>query len=313
MMKISVYLMSLFCALATFAFAQPTHINDDSTGVAVSDTAVAPSAAEGLASSLLWEISGNGLEQPSYLFGTIHIIGKDDYFWTDVMEEKFQTTKTLVLEIDMKNPTLMAFSMLKDMRMKDGMTLRKLLTEEEYARVEAHFTQKMGMSLGMFNNVKPIFTSMMLAENGTTSGGTVSYEMQLIDKAKAKKMKTGGLETASYQISMFDSIPYEDQAKMLLDAVEGKGDSGEEMFDEMVSRYKAQDLEGLYKLIAGSEDLGEFEDMLLITRNKNWIPKIAEYAAKQPTFIAVGAGHLPGKQGVIRLLQAAGYTLKPIH
>lgn len=266
------------------------------------------------ASSLLWEITGNGLEQPSYLFGTIHIIAEDDYFWTDIMNEKFNTTEMLVLEIDMDNPMMIMFSMLANARMKDGVSLQDLLTKEEYKMVADYFSKEMGMSLAMFDRIKPMFTSMMMAEGGQGSmEKTKSYEMELMEKAKEREMKVDGLETAKYQMSMFDSIPYEDQAQMLVDAVNGSGEESDDMMDEMVELYKQQDIDGLYKLIMQSDDEMEgFEDILLVTRNKNWIPKIEKMAAKKPTFFAVGAGHLPGKQGVINLLKAEGYTLTPI-
>lgn len=270
--------------------------------------------AETAESSLLWEISGNGLEQPSYLFGTIHLIAKEDYFWTDIMNEKFNTTEMLVMEIDMENSMMMLFSMLGSVRMKKGTSLQDLLTDDEYKLVADYFENKMGMPISMFDRIKPMFTSMMIAEGGQEGmEETTSYEMELMNKAQKREMKIEGLETVKYQMSMFDSIPYEDQAKMLVDAVKGNGEESDNTMDAMVELYKQQDIDGLYKLIMQSDnEMEAFEDILLITRNKNWIPKIERMATKKPTFFAVGAGHLPGEQGVINLLKAEGYTVTPI-
>lgn len=265
-------------------------------------------------SSLLWEISGNGLEKPSYLFGTIHIIGVDDYFWTDIMDEKFNTTEKLVLEIDMDNPMMLMISMLGSVRMKGGETLKNLLTPEEYKKVNKYFSKELGMPLSTFDRIKPMFTSMMMAQGGASEEETTSYEMELMQKAEVRGMKTEGLETVKYQMSMFDSIPYETQAQMLVEAVESAGEESEDdTMDEMITLYLAQDLNGLYELItAGDSEIEGFEDVLLNTRNKNWIPKIEKMSAKKPTFFAVGAGHLPGDEGVINLLIKAGYTVTPI-
>lgn len=268
--------------------------------------------------SLLWEISGNGLETPSYLFGTIHMIAADDFFLTDVMKEKFAETKKLVLELDMDDPTML-FSAFTSMMMKNGTTLKDLLTAEEYQQVSAHF-KKMGLPMFMFNRILPLITSTMVMEaetsggtGGLSSGSMKSYEMEFMDMAKGKEMDVAGLETVKDQLSVFDSIPYKAQAKMLMDALNGEGDMGATTFDDMVELYKKQDLNGLYKLISeDSSDMQDYEDVLLVKRNKNWIPKISEMAAVQPTFFAVGAGHLPGKYGVINLLKEAGYTLTPI-
>ena len=263
--------------------------------------------------SLLWEISGNGLEQPSYLYGTIHLIAKEDFIMSDIVKEKFQTTKQLALEIDMDDPMLM-FKAMKGLMMKGGTTLPDLLTDEEYAKVKKHFSDSLGIPTFMLNRVKPILISSMATEEG--SGGMSemeSFEMVFVEMAKEQDMKVVGLESAEYQISVLDSIPYEEQAKMLLASLEGDGDMGQESFDEMVELYKEQDLDALYELISSEDsELGAFEDMLLKNRNQNWIPRIAKLTKKQPTFIAVGAGHLPGDFGVINLLRQAGYTVKAI-
>lgn len=266
------------------------------------------------ASSLLWEISGNGLKQPSYLFGTIHIIGKEDYFWTDVMNDKFNSTKTLVLEIDLENSMMAMLSMMGSVRMKDGTSLQDLLTEEEYKLVEDYFNDEMGMPIAIFDRIKPMFTSMMIGEGGQDNMEEMtSYEMELMDKAKVNKMNVEGLETIKYQMSMFDSIPYEDQAKMLVESVKGGDDSEGDVMNAMIELYKNQDIDGLYELIMQEDsDMGTFEDILLINRNKNWIPKIEKFARQKPTFFAVGAGHLPGEKGVINLLKAAGFTVRPV-
>ena len=266
------------------------------------------------ASSLLWEISGNGLKQQSYLFGTIHIIGKEDYFWTDVMNDKFNSTKTLVLEIDLENSMMAMLSMMGNVRMKDGTSLQDLLTEEEYKLVEDYFNDEMGMPIAIFDRIKPMFTSMMISEGGQDNMEEMtSYEMELMDKAKVNKMNVEGLETIKYQMSMFDSIPYEDQAKMLVESVKGGDDTEGDVMNAMIELYKNQDIDGLYELIMQEDsDMETFEDILLINRNKNWIPKIEKFARQKPTFFAVGAGHLPGEKGVINLLKAAGFTVQPV-
>lgn len=314
-------LLSLFCFVSVTTFAQKkgqpaAEAKEDATEVYREIDSPKPTEKDLSQNSLLWEISGNGLEQPSYLFGTIHLIAKDEYFWTDIMNEKFNTTEMLVLEIDMENPMLMMIGMMGSMRMKKGVSLQDLLTKEEYKMVSDYFMDEMGMSISMFDRIKPMFTSMMLAEGGQEGmAETTSYEMELMDKAKVRDMKIEGLETAKYQMSMFDSIPYEDQAQMLVDAVEneGKDDETANTMDAMIELYKQQDIDGLYELIMQDDSgMENFEDILLITRNKNWIPKIEKMSKKKPTFFAVGAGHLPGEQGVINLLKAAGYTVMPI-
>jgi uncharacterized protein YbaP (TraB family) len=314
-MKIKLWLILLLGIFTTTIFAQPTKEATSKLKAGISSDAETETEAD--VSSLLWEISGNGLEKPSYLFGTIHIIPKEDYFWTDLMEAKFQESEKLVLEIDMgKNQMMMMLSMMSKMRMEDGKTLQDLLTAEEYKSVNDYFIDNIGMSLTTFDHMKPIFTSMMISQGeagGMDMKKSISYEMEMVEKAKKRKMKIDGLETAAYQISIFDSIPYETQAQMLVEAISTEADSNDTTFDDLIELYKGQDLEGLYRLITEEDsEIESYEDILLVTRNKNWIPLIAKMTAKQQTFIAVGAGHLPGKNGVINLLIAEGFTMKPL-
>lgn len=81
----------------------------------------------------------------------------------------------------------------------------------------------------------------------------------------------------------------------------------------MIATYKQQDIDKLYEAVSGKDaDLKKYEDALLINRNRNWIPKISSLAAEGPVFVAVGAAHLGGEQGVISLLRKAGFTVQPI-
>ncbi len=262
--------------------------------------------------SLLWEIAGNEFQQPSYLYGTIHIIPVKDFIMSDLVKNRFAQTQQLTLEIDMDNP-MAIFGALTGMFMDDGMTLHDLLSEEDYNRLDKHFEEELGLgNLGMFKRMKPMLLSMMMTEEEANVEEVTSYEQEFMAMAKKKKMPVKGLETAAYQMSMLDSIPYDDQAQMLIDALDQK-DNGVDMFATMVDLYKAQDLDGLQKMVAEeSEGTENFDTALLDTRNQNWIPVMTKMGNKRPTFFAVGAAHLPGEKGVIELLRKEGYKLTPL-
>lgn len=272
---------------------------------------------EKLEKALLWEISGNGLETSSYLYGTIHIIPAEDYFLPAGTLEAIATSESIIFEIDMKdmNNIMKQLGMLNNAFMKDGLTLKDLYTDEEYVIVKAHF-DKIGMPLFFLERLKPMFLTVFASgeidPGDLQSGKAKSYEMEFYDIVKSTKKSSGGLETMEYQMSVFDSIPYQEQADMLLETIQ-MGDSGGDSFKEMVSIYKLQDIEGMQTMFE-EEDSGVegYEDILLVNRNKNWIPVMGEYMVKGRTFFAVGAGHLAGPQGVIHLLREAGYTLAPI-
>lgn len=275
--------------------------------------------------ALLWEISGKDMTKPSYLFGTIHIIKKDDYFFTPTMEKALMSTDGVAFEIDMEDMSDISkiMGMMSSMYMKDNKTLRDLLDDEEYDLVNTHF-QKMGLPLAFLERIKPMFLSMMagggedmmgFSLDGDSSSSMVSYEMQLMEIAKKEEKDITGLETMEFQMSLFDSIPYDAQAKMLLSSIEAEGESeeGENQLDMMIKLYKAQDIQGMQNIMKDEPDaLGGYEDLLLQKRNHNWIPIMSEMMSEKPTFFAVGAGHLGGDEGVISLLRQQGYEVKAV-
>ncbi|MBK9014150.1 MAG: TraB/GumN family protein [Saprospiraceae bacterium] len=304
------YFTSLFFAfIIGFGglFAQPTE------APAIKSTA--PTAEE---NALLWRISGKDLATTSYLYGTIHMIGKADFFLTDSTRSAIDRAKLVTFEINMEDmmnlPAQMGL-MMKSF-MADGKSLSDLLSKEDYALVKAHFDNQ-GLPLFLFERMKPMFLTV-LADADMGGGGLggdgdmVSYEMKIMEIAEQQKKKMGGLETAEYQMSMFDSIPYEAQAKMLVETIKSSGSTEDGQFDQMVELYKNQDIVGMGTMMGEDEGIGEYEDLLLNTRNRNWIPIMGEMMLAQPSFFAVGAGHLGGDQGVVSLLRKAGYTVEPV-
>ena len=118
-----------------------------------------------------------------------------------------------------------------------------------------------------------------------------------------------------YQASVLDSIPYKLQAEQLVsyidNAIQGKDDDGEMV--EMLNAYKTQDLKKLEEMILKSDpSISNYTDILLHNRNRNWIEKLKDLMPDKPLLIAVGAGHLPGKEGCINLLRQAGYKVTPV-
>jgi len=133
--------------------------------------------------------------------------------------------------------------------------------------------------------------------------------------AQDQEKAVDGLETAEFQMSLFDSIPYDAQAQMLMATIQSdEKDSESNQLEEMVKMYKDQDIQGMQRMVKGDEGgISEYEELLLLRRNRNWIPIMEDMMANNPTFFAVGAGHLGGEEGVIALLRKAGYKVAPIN
>lgn len=276
-----------------------------------------------LSKTLLWKITGEGISEPSYLFGTIHIIEKKHFLFSEAAEKAFEQTDKLVLELDMSNPMAMGMQMLSLAPMKDNTKLKDLVEEEEYLMIKNYFEKEADdpqikmMPFQMIENWKPMFLQSFLYTD-MIEGESVSYEIYLTGKAKEKEMEMAGLETIEDQIGIFETIPYKDQAELLIESIndirenKGKEEAATEL-QKLVDMYKSEDPDGMADMTLGEmAKIEQAEDALLKDRNEKWIPKIINIAKEEPTFFAVGAAHLGGANGVIRLLRQAGYSVEPI-
>ena len=268
-----------------------------------------------LEKSLLWEISGNGLAKPSYLYGTIHMICKDDASLGDSLVAAIQRSDRVYFEVDMDNLMEM-FTALKDFKMRNDTTLADLLSKEDYEKVKEYMESKSGiLPFSKLETYKPMLASSLLMESGIGCEESVAMEQLIMEQAKKNGKRIEGLETMSYQASIFDSIPYKLQAEQLLKYItEGSSQSqADKQFEEMIEAYKAQDIEKLGEFVKEDESgLGHYEDILIYNRNRNWVQKLKKIMPEKSLTIAVGAGHLAGENGVIKLLRKEGYTVKPV-
>jgi uncharacterized protein YbaP (TraB family) len=286
-------------------------------GVGATDTAPHPQDTVKLDNALLWRITRPDIKQESYLFGTIHLIDADSYFLPAGTELVMERADKFVFEIDMAEMMDIGaqFSMITKAFMKDGTRLKDLVSTEDYELIEEHFAG-VGLPMMMLDRIKPLFLTVFASPemdpNSLSSGEMMSYEMEFYEYAQNQDKTTGGLETMEFQLSVFDSIPYKAQAEMLVESLRVV-DDGSDALQEMIDLYLTQNVEALYAVIGDdTSGAGPYEDILLNNRNKKWIAGITDYMKTGSVFFAVGAGHLGGPQGVIRLLQKAGFTVSPI-
>jgi uncharacterized protein YbaP (TraB family) len=262
--------------------------------------------------ALLWEISGNDLTQPSYVFGTIHMIGKKDYFFSPTAKEKFKSCTVLATEIDMNMSMQQKIDVAMKTLLPNNRTVNQYMDSTDFRRLEDYMLTEAGIKekkIEKYLRLKPFFlSSIILSEE---LGDVKSYEEEFVKMAKKNQIESMGLESIEYQFGVLESISIPDQVTLLM---EGIGDTtGINQFDEMVALYKDQDLAGLYMYtVSESDDIPDFKAKFIDQRNANWIPVIEKAIHQKPTFIAVGAGHLPGEYGVLALLKKQGYTVTPV-
>jgi uncharacterized protein YbaP (TraB family) len=263
--------------------------------------------------SLLWKISGRTLTTDSYLYGTIHLIDKKDYFLLPTVEAAIGKVNTMVFEIDLTamEDVGQLLPLMMQGFMKNDTTLSMLYEVSDYQKVERYF-KDLGLPFQILEKLKPMLLSSLDPKNMGGVGDLKSYEMELMGMAQNKQMEIKGLETIAFQMSIFDSIPYRVQAEMLLEQI-NQMDEGTSMIEILADTYKKQDIQKIEEMLEDDAGMSSFKDLLLYRRNKRWIAPMIEFMRKQATFFAVGAGHLPGEKGVISLLRQAGFTVEPLY
>lgn len=265
--------------------------------------------------SLLWKIEGNGLEKPSWLFGTIHMLCKDDAVLSDNMKKVINDCEVVYMEMDLDNLFEMMGAFSK-MKMTGDTTLRDLLSEKDYTKVKLYFEEKSTMlPFSVLETYKPIMASSLLSEGEMPCEGATSMEQIIMAAAKGNGKKIKGLETMAQQAGFLDSIPYKYQAAELVKYIDSAGtDKGEnKLMSDLFDAYRNQDLKKLEALMVdGDAGMSSFSDILLYNRNASWVVKLKTLMTEKSLLVAVGAGHLPGEKGVISLLRKAGYKVTPV-
>lgn len=279
---------------ANLLFAQPNNSHDETTQ-----------------NSLLWKISGKDLSKPSYLFGTMHMICNDDYFFYDHMNKAFNESEKLVMEIDLSDPnTLIEYQ--KSMMLPEGKVLKDFFeNEKDYQTFSDKLKEQLDIDLAFFQHLKPFILLSSIAQKSFSCSNTSSYEMNFMSMAKQKKIPIAGLETGKAQMQIFDEMKDSDIREMLTQGLSDRGEETKQQ-DAMIAAYKLQDIAALHQLIFSAKDFERHEAALIDDRNRNWVELLPDMMRTQSCFIAVGAGHLAGENGVLRLLKQKGYALTAI-
>ncbi len=265
--------------------------------------------------AIFWEVSGKNLEQPSYVFGTFHLVGNEFIDSNAVILEKFNTCKTVAGELVIDStmvPKMMAASVMTET------TLDKLLPKDVYDSTAAWMKELSGYDLAMFNNMNPMAVELTLSaffqqQNFPMLEGSMPMDAYFQTLGAAENKTVLGLETMDDQIEViYGQYSLERQAELLADFIHRKAEMSTMMI-QLNEAYDNQSLGSIAEIMYNDDTYTEGEiDVLLKDRNDRWMKQLTSLMQKQPVFIAVGALHLPGKGGLVQQLLDKGYTVTPI-
>ncbi|KRD11559.1 polysaccharide biosynthesis protein GumN [Flavobacterium sp. Root901] len=267
-------------------------------------TIKAQTASPKLENSLLWEVSGNGLSKPSYLYGTIHMICSSDYFLTDKTKKALETSEKLVLEVNFSDPKEM--SEMQQLAMGKE-PLSKKLNPEQLSKLNEILKKTTGMTVQQVDSFSLLTVMSLISMKSFGCTDLKFYEMEFIGQAKNRNVEIGGLETVKEQFGILENAYSNEEMIAMLE------ESTPEESAKLVSTYKQENIDLLYDFTTDKKFTSEkTKKIILDERNLNWVKNMPELMKKQSVFFAVGSGHLAGEIGVINLLRKAGYNVKPI-
>ena len=282
----------------------------DSTLVRTTRTADVPIELAEDDKSLLWIITGEELEAPSFLYGTIHIQDERVFNYAPVVQQAFDAADAFAMELLLDEVNMVAAMSL--MVMPGDTTLTMLLSEEDYALVKDEVFEKTGQSMFMFERMRPLFLSSQLQISEGGSEMALPLDMHLDAMAKEQEKRRLGIEKFEHQAAAVKAIPLSKQAELLITSIEDTS-SGYSQFEEIITLYLSGDVEEMVEMSSDDELMPDnFAEEFLVKRNKVMAENIAKFSGEQTTFSAVGAAHLGGPDGVIALLRKAGYEVRPV-
>ncbi|MBO9693240.1 TraB/GumN family protein [Chryseobacterium sp.] len=270
-------------------------------------TAKAQNTNNGKDNSLLWEVSGNGLPKPSYITGTFHILCSKDFEIKPKVLKALESTESFIMEINYTDPAEMVS--LQKMFQADSKISDQLSTDE--AKELNTILTNYGTDLKSIDSSSPQALYALLSTKAIPCPQTEIklYEMELLQKAIKDKKSIKGLEKV------------EDQMKAITKAYDLKSTitqlkmdkEYQILFRQMIEAFKNENAQSLYSLFKDERFMNTQQEKAMLTdRNQNWVKIMPDMMKKESSLFAVGASHLMGKNGIIPLLQAKGYTVRPV-
>ena len=261
---------------------------------------------------LLWEISKTG-QVPSHLFGTIHSEDPEVVALPAPVRQVFDAANSVVLEMLMDNEAMMYSS--TAMLMLDGRSLSDVLGTPLYKQVAEAIASR-GIPELVLNRMKPWAVAVTLSTPALETGQVL--DLVLYQDALQQRKAVYGLETIREQLDLFDAMPESDQVTLLKDAIDNLPEL-DAMNADLLAVYKQRDLDGLLAINETSMQTGDqrlakdFQQRVIIDRNHRMAERMQPYLQQGKAFVAVGALHLPGEEGLLSLLEQQGYTVRRVY
>lgn len=257
--------------------------------------------------TLLWRIELEGAPGLSFLFGTMHVQDQQAFAFLDQACRKIDDCEALALEFDLSDiPSGKAAELAQ---LPDGKTLSQLLSPRKFHKLRKFLLRACGIDLLALNHLSPVVATNFIAAQLLSQDMPVALDEHLWQYAKKTDKPTIGIETYEEQLHILQTIPLQQQLQALLKL--GRNlPAYRASIKRMAALYATGDVYRIYQ--AAKRSAGGSRKTLLYARNIIMTERILVHAGERPVFFAIGAGHLAGSKGVLRLLKHSGARVSPV-
>ncbi len=268
--------------------------------------------------NIFWEIKGNGLTKPSFLYGTMHIMDDRAFNFNDSLFIKMKECDAFALEVHPDSVLKKIFADFFTRREKEDNKLKEILNEDEYEKLSKTFRERTGFELEDVNTSNPTMIKDLITRDYSGKADNSTFlDAYLYQVAKSWGKKVVGVEKYDDQIKALE-LSDSELKKSFQQIV--NGNDSIDLFFEKLDEFRLENLIGIYQqgnlevvdeyLRSHSSD--SFYQKLIVDRNRVMLENSIREMHTQPIFIAVGVGHLGGEFGLVELLRTKGYQVRPV-
>ena len=311
-------LLFLCCLIACDGAVIDSDIVQQSTDQSVAASTQIEKTTSVLAENIkhtLWKVKGE--QNTLYLLGSIHLMPPELYPLAEPYNDAFDDAEKVVFEIDesIQNQVLAQESMLRYAKLSPGKKLSDLIDSDDYAVIR-QLAKENNVPMLMIDPFDPWFSSITLIGLQYLNAGLSpehGIDQHFMRRAQQAGKPILGLETLDDQFGMFDSVSMDVQTDMLIETLKQEVDM-QDFVDQMLEDWQTGDMQGLEKLLMDEfDEAPELYDAMLVKRNLNWLQQFAPMLKDSDDYlVVVGAAHMLGKDGMVKLLQDQGYNVEQL-
>lgn len=253
---------------------------------------------------LLYQFYLPGDNHIHYIMGTMHVSSDSAYTYVKMAIDKMEACRNYCGEMDLNDPLLADIQSI--FMLEDGQSLHDFISPKKYQKFSSICQKAFSISLDELAFFRPIVITNMMAESVLTKNHDLSLDQYLWNIAQSNDLKMHGLESADDQFSIMKKIPIDLQLKGLSDSLKNVSKFRKKV-NQLSTIYAEGNIQKLYKI--SKKSMGSLRSLMIYERNEIMTDRLEEITKTGATFAAVGAAHLGGNKGMLKLLKSKGFKV----